>query len=81
MNILKFISKNRAYFDGGTGTILQAEGLDMGEAPENWNLSKPEAIIKLHNRYLDAGANIIKTNTFGVNCSKYSNYQDYIKAA
>ena len=51
--------------DGATGTSLFAMGLEAGEAPELWNETKPENIIKLHQDFVDAGADIILTNTFG----------------
>lgn len=51
--------------DGATGTNLFAMGLEAGEAPELWNESKPENITKLHQDFVDAGADIILTNSFG----------------
>jgi 5-methyltetrahydrofolate--homocysteine methyltransferase len=51
--------------DGATGTQLQRAGLPAGAAPERWNLENPDAILRLHRSYLDAGAEIILTNTFG----------------
>lgn len=51
--------------DGATGTMLQRAGLPRGAAPERWNLENPEAIRELHRSYLEAGANVILTNTFG----------------
>ena len=51
--------------DGATGTSLFAMGLEAGEAPELWNEAKPENITKLHQDFVDAGADIILTNTFG----------------
>ncbi|MBN1264338.1 MAG: homocysteine S-methyltransferase family protein [Anaerolineales bacterium] len=51
--------------DGATGTMLQQAGLPAGAAPERWNLENPDAIIDLHRAYIDAGADIILTNTFG----------------
>ena len=71
----ELIKTQRLYFDGGTGTVLQSMGLPAGSAPELWNLAAPEKITALHNEYLDAGANIIKTNTFGINREKYENYE------
>lgn len=53
--------------DGATGTFLQQAGLPRGTAPERWNLEKPEAILSLHRSYLDAGAQLILTNSFGGN--------------
>jgi 5-methyltetrahydrofolate--homocysteine methyltransferase len=51
--------------DGATGTMLMAAGLAPGAAPEVWNVEQPEQIIALHRRYLEAGSQIILTNTFG----------------
>ncbi len=60
------------YFDGGTGSILQENGLQPGELPERWNLSHADFIRGLHENYYKAGANIIKTDTFGLNCLKFA---------
>jgi 5-methyltetrahydrofolate--homocysteine methyltransferase len=51
--------------DGATGTTLQRAGLPSGTAPERWNLENPEAIRELHRGYVEAGADLILTNTFG----------------
>ncbi|WP_309085840.1 betaine--homocysteine S-methyltransferase [Chelativorans sp.] len=51
--------------DGATGTNLFAMGLESGEAPELWNESEPEKIEALHQGFVDAGADIILTNSFG----------------
>lgn len=51
--------------DGATGTNLFAAGLEAGEAPELWNETKPEKIMALHQGFVDAGADIILTNSFG----------------
>lgn len=51
--------------DGATGTNLFAMGLEAGEAPELWNEAHPERITKLHQDFVEAGADIILTNTFG----------------
>ena len=72
MNILEKIKKQRVYFDGGYGTNLQKAGLKPGELPELWNIEKPEIITGLHGQYLDAGCDILKTNTFGANVLKFS---------
>ncbi|MBQ7969200.1 MAG: homocysteine S-methyltransferase family protein [Clostridia bacterium] len=81
MGIIEIIKQKRVYFDGGTGTVLQSMGLKAGQTPESWNISCPEKIVQLHNAYLDAGCNIIKTNTFGVNKDKYDNYEELIVKA
>lgn len=51
--------------DGATGTNLFNMGLASGEAPELWNESAPEKITALHQNFVDAGADIILTNSFG----------------
>lgn len=81
MNLRKELKQRRLYFDGGTGTVLQAMGLKPGEKPEEWNLRFPEKIVQLHRRYLTAGADIIKTNTFGVNRFKCDAIEETARAA
>ena len=51
--------------DGATGTNLFAMGLEAGEAPELLNETAPETIASLHQSFVDAGADIILTNSFG----------------
>src|SRR5512134_622939 len=51
--------------DGATGTNLFAMGLESGEAPELWNISAPDKIRALHRSFIDAGSDLILTNSFG----------------
>lgn len=51
--------------DGATGTMLMSAGLPPGMSPELWNVEQPEKIIALHRAYLEAGSQIILSNTFG----------------
>lgn len=51
--------------DGATGTNLFAMGLESGEAPELWNLSAPDKIRALHDGFIEAGSDLILTNSFG----------------
>lgn len=51
--------------DGATGTNLQAAGLEPGVAPEEWLIDAPEKILALHRSFLQAGSDIILTDTFG----------------
>src|ERR1700737_3739275 len=51
--------------DGATGSNLFDSGLRSGDAPELWNADHPERIAQLHRAFVDAGADIILTNTFG----------------
>ena len=53
--------------DGAMGTMLMANGLEFGDPPELWNLEHPEIIRRVQRGYLDAGAQILLTNTFGGN--------------
>ena len=81
MSIRNLLGKQRLYFDGGMGTLLQAEGLKPGEKPEMWNLTHADIIKDIHLSYLKAGSNIITTNTFGANCLKFHNLEEIISAA
>lgn len=51
--------------DGGTGTTLFDMGLQSGEAPELWNAERPDNVLALHQGFVDAGSDIILTNSFG----------------
>ena len=74
--ILETIKHRRLIFDGGTGTVLQKRGLLSGEPPEIMNRKGRDAVLELHLEYLRAGADIIKTNTFGINSLKYKNVEE-----
>ena len=65
------LGKELLYFDGGMGTLLQENGLAPGELPETWNVEHPEVIREIHRRYIEAGSDIILTNTFGANALKF----------
>lgn len=65
------------FFDGGYGTLLQAEGLKSGELPETWNVTNADKIEQIHYNYLLAGCNIIKTNTFGANSFKFKDEGEF----
>jgi methionine synthase I (cobalamin-dependent) len=53
--------------DGATGTNYFKAGLASGEPPEFWTVERPQEVTALHQRFVDAGADIILTNTFGCN--------------
>ena len=65
--ITERIRNERLFFDGGTGTVLQRAGLLPGEPTEVMNSRARDEVLELHLAYLRAGADIIKTNTFGIN--------------
>lgn len=71
MTFLEKLGRERLFFDGGTGTLLQAQGLRGGELPETWNLLHPERIRAVHRAYLEAGSDVVCTNTFGANPLKF----------
>lgn len=58
--------------DGAIGTMLYAKGVAPEANFEHLNLVRPELVLELHREYLDAGAQVIETNTFGANCAKLS---------
>ena len=51
--------------DGAMGTMLQAAGLTTGGAPEEWNVTRPEVLRGIFKSYVDAGSQVITTNSFG----------------
>ena len=67
MNVRELLGKRMLFFDGGMGSMLQKNGMGAGEIPELLNLTNAALIEKIHTEYLEAGANIITTNTFGAN--------------
>lgn len=54
-------------FDGAMGTMLQQFGMKAGELPESYNIHSPALIKKIHQQYIQAGADVITANTFGAN--------------
>lgn len=74
-NRLSQLAKGRVLIlDGAMGTMLQARGLPPGSCPESWNLSRPQTVQEIHRAYLEAGATVIQTNTFGGNYYKLKEY-------
>ena len=67
--------------DGATGTNYFQMGLESGDAPEMWNLELPERVRTLHRRFIEAGADIVLTNSFGGNRHrlKLHNAQDRVR--
>ncbi|MBE0432344.1 homocysteine S-methyltransferase family protein [candidate division WOR-3 bacterium] len=60
--------------DGAIGTMLMARGLERGEPPESFNLLWSDVLEAIAAEYLDAGADIIQTNTFGGSRLKLAQY-------
>ncbi|MHC4777616.1 MAG: homocysteine S-methyltransferase family protein [Planctomycetota bacterium] len=70
----KLLAEEILILDGGMGTLLQEWGLPPGEAPESWNLARPEAVEDIHRTYAASGADVILTNTFGATRLKMAAY-------
>ena len=51
--------------DGAMGTFLQAKGLQQGECPESWCISHPDVVKEIAEAYINAGSDIVETNSFG----------------
>ena len=63
--IKSLIKSGPVVTDGSWGTQMQKRGLKRGECPDSWNLSRPERVLEVAQQYVDAGSQIILTNTFG----------------
>lgn len=67
--------------DGAWGTFLQQKGLVAGECPEYWNITHPDAIYEIAKSYIDAGSDMVETNSFGASFFKLAHFQLNDKAA
>jgi 5-methyltetrahydrofolate--homocysteine methyltransferase len=68
----ELIQRKVMLFDGGMGTMLISSGLGRGQAPEEWIVQHPEKVREIHYQYLQAGAEVVQTNTFGATDIKLS---------
>ncbi|MDR2356942.1 MAG: homocysteine S-methyltransferase family protein [Oscillospiraceae bacterium] len=67
-----FHNGNILLYDGALGTMLQSRGLPAGRRPDVMNMLAPDAVEDVHRMYVDAGSDIICTNTFGSNATALS---------
>lgn len=67
------LEKKFVFLDGAMGTMLQAHGIQTEHVPELLNITNPEAIMKIHRMYAEAGSDIVYANTFGANRFKLEN--------
>ena len=75
MSILNKLTNNHILLsDGAWGTFLQATGLKPGECPELWNVTRRDDVIRIAKAYVEAGSDIIETNSFGGSIFKLSQY-------
>ena len=70
MDFHKLIERDFVLLDGAMGTMLQQKGMSPGTIPETLNITQPDWIRDIHRQYIEAGADIVYTNTFGANCEK-----------
>ncbi len=79
MTVLEKILSGLVFIDGAMGSLLQKGNfLKPGEFAENLNITNPDTIKDIHLSYLQSGADIILTNTFGANPIKFENYEEII---
>ena len=63
----ELLKRDYVILDGAMGTNLFMKGLTSGECPESWNIDNPKKIFAIHESFVNAGSDIIVTNTFGGN--------------
>jgi 5-methyltetrahydrofolate--homocysteine methyltransferase len=74
-SLLEKLKNNQVLIsDGAWGTLLIEQGLQPGECPELWNATNKQAVFKVAKSYIDAGADMILTNSFGGSPIKLSHY-------
>lgn len=73
-NLLDYIKEHVLIGDGAMGTLLHRYGVPVGSCGEELNLTQPEIIKEIHQRYIAAGANLIETNTYGANREKMAKF-------
>src|SRR5512142_691274 len=66
-DLLTRVSRGPVLCDGAMGTLLYAKGIFINRCYDELNLSQPDLIREIHHEYLQAGAEIVETNTFGGN--------------
>jgi len=71
----EIVGKNVLIIDGAMGSLLMEGGIKPEEGFDIQNIKNPELIKSIHKKYVDAGADIIETNTFGANRLKLKDYK------
>jgi homocysteine S-methyltransferase len=74
MNLLEILSQKTLLADGAMGTMLHARGMSFASCFDELNLTNPAAVADIHREYIEAGAQLIITNTFGANRFKLSKH-------
>ena len=66
--------KGILFSDGAWGTMMQERGLQPGECPDEWSLSHPDEIYSIAKAYIDAGSDMVETNSFGASSFKLEHF-------
>lgn len=74
MNLLETLNKKTLLADGAMGTMLHARGVGFDKCFDELNLTNPIAVAEVHREYIEAGAELVITNTFGANRYKLSKH-------
>ncbi|MBL8061610.1 MAG: bifunctional homocysteine S-methyltransferase/methylenetetrahydrofolate reductase [Anaerolineales bacterium] len=74
MNLLETLSKKTLLADGAMGTMLHARGIGFDKCFDELNLTNPASVADIHREYIEAGAELIITNTFGANRYKLAKH-------
>ena len=75
MGLTELLEDGRVHvFDGAMGTMLYVKGMFLNVCYDELNLVRPELVTEVHQAYIDAGAELIETNTFGANPRKLSGH-------
>ena len=73
-NIIEKMNETPLVFDGAMGTVIYEKGVFINACYDELNLTNPKLIKSIHKEYVDAGCDVILTNTFGANAFKLEKY-------
>lgn len=67
MGLLERLKEGIVLYDGSKATYLEGLGLENGESAENWNITRPQDVARMIRAFVDAGSDMVQTNTFSAN--------------
>jgi homocysteine S-methyltransferase len=73
-SFLELLKNGAILFDGAMGTLLHRQGANLDRCFDELNLTRPDVVVDAHRAYIEAGAQVIETNTFGANRLKLSEH-------
>ena len=74
-SIIERLNEEVLICDGAMGTMLMSKGMPQGDCPDYWGMKKHKTLLEIHKEYIEAGADMITTNTFGANWLKLKKYK------